>query len=92
MILKNNLYTNIKPSCASKIISLMIFILSCSYKEPKIEKIKCVIEDCHEIPKISVHDAITPKMWRLKFCDRTFVTGKPYNIGDSIEVQVLDYR
>lgn len=67
-------------------------LFSCSHKEPEISKIKCIIEDCQEIPRISVHDDIRPKRWRIKSCDRTFVVGKAYNIGDSIEVQVVDYR
>lgn len=79
----------------TKRILLVFFgslLFSCSDKQPKIRKIKCLIEDCQEIPRISVHDDIRPKRWRVKSCDRTFVVGNPYNIGDSIEVQVVDYR
>lgn len=74
----------------TSLVSISLF--SCSNKKPEITKIKCVVEDCTEIPRISVHDDIRPKRWRVKSCERTFVSGKPYNIGDSIEVQIVDYR
>jgi hypothetical protein len=74
-------------------ISLIaISLFSCSDKQPEITKIKCAVENCEEVPRISVHDDIRPKRWRIKSCDRTFVSGKPYNIGDSIEIQIVDYR
>lgn len=71
---------------------LILSVFSCSSKQPKIRKIKCNVESCVEVPRISVHDDIRTKMWRIKFCERSFISKKPYNIGDSIEFQILDYR
>lgn len=71
---------------------IAISLFSCSTKQPEISKIKCAVENCKEIPKISVLDDIRPKRWRIESCDRTFVSGKPYNIGDTIEVQIVSYR
>ena len=73
------------------IISLLL-LFGCNQKDPKINKIKCVVDECTEVPKISVHDDIRSKRWRVKSCERIFGTQKPYNVGDTIEITILDYR
>jgi flagellar basal body L-ring protein FlgH len=73
------------------IISLLL-LFGCNQKDPKTMKIKCVVEECSEVPKISVHDDIRAKRWRVKSCERIFSAQKPYNVGDTIEITIVDYR
>ena len=72
--------------------SLSLF--SCSDKKSNVTKSMTAVESCEEIKKVSIMDEINrePK-WKVELSDgHVFTSRRPYNVGDSIEIEVVTYK
>lgn len=71
-------------------------LFSCNNKK-EIKNLKCVVTYCEKMdntPK-SIHDEINMgvQKWKVKTScgDNTFITKKPYQIGDTVTVTAIKY-
>jgi len=74
------------------LLSLTLF--SCSNKTPHSTKFMTAIKSCDKIERVSIMDEINrePK-WRVKLSDgHVFTSRKQYNVGDSLEIEIVSYK
>ncbi len=72
---------------------LLVFLSlqSCTNKTKNSYYIKCKVDSCVEVQKISIHDQLRPTRWTVYSCDKKITSYHPYQKGDSIQVQVIEY-
>ena len=74
------------------LLSILFVLQSCNNVEKNITTIKCAVDSCEAVPIISVHDEIRKKRWRVYSCGRIFPVYRPYAKGDTIEIQIIQYK
>ena len=74
------------------LLSILLVISSCNNMEKNVTVVKCAVDSCEVVPVISVHDEIMKKRWRVYSCGRIFPVYKEYKKGDTIEIQIVEYR
>jgi len=72
--------------------SILLVLSSCNNMEKNVTVVKCAIDSCEVVPVISVHDEIMRKRWRVYSCGRIFPVYREYKKGDTIEIQIVEYR
>lgn len=76
---------------ATTFLSLIFY--SCSGPKIKEERIeKKHVDSCIIVPKVSVHDEINPRKWRVYSDGISYISHKPYEVGDSIEITYITYK
>ncbi len=74
------------------LLSILLVISSCNNMEKNVTGVKCEVDSCEVVPVISVHDEIKKKRWRVYSCGRIFPVYQEYKRGDTIELQIVEYR
>jgi hypothetical protein len=74
------------------LLLILLALSSCDNVEKNVTVVKCAIDSCEVVPVISVHDEIMRKRWRVYSCGRIFPVYREYKKGDTIEIQIVEYR
>ena len=74
------------------LLSILLVISSCNNMEKNVTVVKCAVDSCEIVPVISVHDEIRKKRWRVYSCGRIFPVHKEYKRGDTIQIQIVEYK